>query len=85
MTEMDHAELIRTVGSKLWGSRWQTDMAQALGVNDRTVRRWVSGAEEPRSGVWTELIQILRERREELGKVIERVERHVGGAEAGVG
>jgi hypothetical protein len=77
------AELFRLVGNHLWGSRWQTDMAIALGVNDRTVRRWVSGAETPRPGVWTELIEIIRERREELGEVIERVERRVGNSKEG--
>jgi hypothetical protein len=73
---MDHAELIRTVGPALWGTRWQTDMAERLGVNDRTVRRWVSGREVPRPGVWTELIAIIRERRDALGELLAVVEQH---------
>ena len=32
-------------GRKLYGERgWQTRMAEALGVDGSTVRRWVSGA-----------------------------------------
>lgn len=32
-------------GEKLYGDRaWQTRMAEALGVDPSTVRRWVSGA-----------------------------------------
>jgi hypothetical protein len=30
-------------GQRIWGSRWQTPLARALKVSDRTVRRWVSG------------------------------------------
>lgn len=33
----------RALGALLWGSHWQTPMAQALGVNARTVRRWAAG------------------------------------------
>lgn len=33
------------IGVKLYGERaWQTRMAEALGVDGSTVRRWVSGA-----------------------------------------
>ncbi len=39
---MTPAEL-RTIGEQLYGPRWQTKLARALPVNDRTVRRWLSG------------------------------------------
>ena len=31
-------------GERLYGYGWQTALSKALGVNDRTVRRWVSGS-----------------------------------------
>ena len=30
-------------GQRLYGHRWQTKLAVALGINPRTVRRWVAG------------------------------------------
>jgi hypothetical protein len=49
---MDSAELIRAIGAALFGSRYQHDLAEGLGVNRRTVSRWSGGADEPRPGVW---------------------------------
>lgn len=40
---MTPAELA-LVGAALYGPRWQTEMARALEVADRTVRRWAAGA-----------------------------------------
>lgn len=37
-------DLLRSAGEALYGPRWQTELARALGVSDRTVRRWVAGA-----------------------------------------
>ena len=80
MDNPDHAELIRLVGTKLWGSRWQTDMAETLGVNDRTVRRWASGAQVPHPGIWAELIEIIRARGAELGELLKVVAQHARSA-----
>jgi hypothetical protein len=52
-------------------------MAETLGVNGRTVRRWVAGTEVPRPGVWAELIKLIRQRRSELGELLATVEAHV--------
>jgi hypothetical protein len=54
--------LIRAIGEALFGSRWQTDLGEHLGVNRRTVRRWLAGQDEPRPGVWAELLKLLSER-----------------------
>lgn len=36
---------LREIGVELYGSwGWQTRMAEALGVDGSTVRRWISGA-----------------------------------------
>jgi hypothetical protein len=80
MANRDHAELIRLVGSKLWGSRWQTEMAVALGVNDRTVRRWASGAQAPEPGIWAGIAEIIQQRRTELGELLDVVELHARSA-----
>lgn len=38
------AKQLTEIGEKLYGRGWQTRMAEALGVDPSTVRRWVSGA-----------------------------------------
>ena len=49
------AELLRRIGEKLYGSRWQTDLSNAIGVNDRSMRRWVSGEDRIPDGVWRDI------------------------------
>ena len=73
---MTSAELIRAIGVALFGSRYQQDLGEALGVNRRTVSRWASGEDEPRPGVWPDLLGIMWERRRELGVLIRTVEQH---------
>jgi hypothetical protein len=34
---------LRVLGIYLFGSQWQREMARGIGVNDRLVRRWLSG------------------------------------------
>lgn len=38
------ADELKKVGKALYGLGWQTRLAEALGVDGSTVRRWVSGA-----------------------------------------
>ncbi len=46
---------LRSCGEALYGERWQSALATALGVTDRTVRRWVSGENEPPESVVAEI------------------------------
>ena len=55
-------ETLRDVGAMLFGSLWQTDLAEALGVSDRTVRRWVSGETGIPPAVWLEIASLCEER-----------------------
>jgi hypothetical protein len=73
---MSSAELILAIGPVLFGAQWKRDLARALGVNDRTVNRWTAEKIEPRPGVWTDLLRIMRERHTQLGSLIEAVEKH---------
>lgn len=43
----------------LWGRNWQGPLARALGVSDRTVRRWASGDAPIPDGVAREIRGIL--------------------------
>ncbi len=54
-------DLFTQCGEAMWGDQWQTAMAEALGVSDRTVRRWVSG-ERIKPGVWVDIMRIMQDR-----------------------
>lgn len=40
-------ELLSRLGLALYGPEWQTPLAAALGVSDRTVRNWTTGRTAP--------------------------------------
>ncbi len=67
-----NALLIET-GLALYGERWQTDMARALAISDRTVRRWAAGTETPRAGVYADLLRICEDRSENIGAIAKRL------------
>ncbi len=66
--------IIRT-GEALWGDRWQTQMAGALGVHKDTVQDWRQGKARPRPGVYIDLLRVAVERTAELDAVIESLKR----------
>jgi hypothetical protein len=62
-----HAELLARIGAALYGEQWQSDLARALGVNARTMRRWaVDGAPER---IAPELLALVTARGAELASV----------------
>lgn len=54
------------VGAALFGSRWQTDLAGALGVSSRTVRRWLAQPETMPPSVPGDLRALAERRIEEI-------------------
>lgn len=51
---------LEKVGMALFGNIWQTDLARELEINDRTVRRWVSGDQAIGDWVWDRLPPLCR-------------------------
>jgi len=72
---MTDTPLIVAVGQALYGSRWQSELARALGVAIRTVQRWSSGNTEPQPGVYRDLLALVRERAHALGPLEPMLER----------
>lgn len=68
-------KLLRDAGEALYGPRWQTDLARALGVSDRTVRRWASGVEDAPRGVYVDLLRLTQERAQALDNMAEPLKR----------
>lgn len=54
---------LRRCGEALYGERWQSDLARALGVGDRRVREWMAGDRRVPSGVWSDIAGLLDHRR----------------------
>lgn len=53
-------------GVALYGPRYQRELAAALRVNERTMRRWVAGDYPPPEGVLTDLRKLAADRVREL-------------------
>ena len=58
---------LRGAGEALWGHRWQTEMAAALGVRDSArIREWLRGARPIPAAIRAELVALMRARASEL-------------------
>lgn len=57
-------------GEALFGPRFQRELAEALGVNERTMRRWVAGDTEPPEAIRAELEALARSRIKALERLL---------------
>lgn len=58
---LDHSHLT-AVGRALYGTSWVNDLAFALDVSERSMRRWANGTYEIPEGVRGELVSLCRAR-----------------------
>ena len=56
---------LHTVGRALYGRAWQRDLAQALGVSERTVRYWAAGRPIP-AGAWGDMARVAEAKAADL-------------------
>lgn len=66
---MEKEQLI-SAGVAAFGERWQTNLSNALGVSDRTIRNWVSGKYQIPSTVSADIVIILNRRKAEIIEAI---------------
>jgi hypothetical protein len=66
--------LLHEAGEALFGPRWQTEIAKALNVNDRTVRRWAAEPDTVPRGVSADLRRLCDERIQLLTAMRDRLE-----------
>lgn len=66
-------DLLIACGRALYGERWQSPLARDLGVSDRTMRRWATGAYPVPPGVLTDLLPLVKERCVELDTLRRRL------------
>lgn len=57
---------LAAIGRALYGPSWQQALADALGVNVRTMRRWAKGEFDIPDGIWGELTTLCHTRGAEL-------------------
>lgn len=68
-------DILKDTGEALYGPRWQSELARDLGVADRTVRRWLSGATDMPPRVALDLWRLCEERAAALDEMAERLKR----------
>ena len=61
---------LEQVGKALYGPRWQTYLAQDLGITDRQMRRWVSGETTEPEDLPERLEALVRARIKALAKLL---------------
>lgn len=61
---------LERVGQALYGPQWQSALARALGVNDRTMRRWVAGDSTVPPGIREDLKGLVETRLAELDELL---------------
>ena len=67
------AAAITKVGRLLYGTNWQTPLAEKLGKGVRTVRHWAKGDSLPPHSTAKDLQTLLRDQAKELGRAAEEL------------
>lgn len=63
--------LLISAGQLLFGERWQTELARALGLSDgRRIRQWLSGDRPIPVGIWDDLRKLLKDRSSEIALIL---------------
>lgn len=82
-------EILRAVGSLLYGEYWQKQMAEHLGVAQRTMNRWETGVHgvpdmlPDGSGFVERMLEALEDRKGALDELIKDVEEAMPDARPG--
>lgn len=64
---------LAAAGEALLGPLWQSELSRLLEVNDRTVRRWVSGETPPPEWLAAELRKLLNARKRTIEAALKRL------------
>ena len=63
---MNDIQKLKMIGMAMFGEQWQSAIAKKLGVNDRTVRRWVAGEIQINQNIFADLQRAIIERQRQL-------------------
>ena len=70
------ASLLATIGATLYGEgeHCVSQLAEDLGVNERTMRRWLSAESAIPARVWDDLINIAIGRAREIADLVPKID-----------
>ncbi|HVA13802.1 MAG TPA: hypothetical protein VNF99_11170 [Stellaceae bacterium] len=70
------AALLVTIGTTLYGEgeAWPSRLAEDLGINERTLRRWIAGESAIPEPVWDELINIAIGRARAIADLVPKID-----------
>ncbi|HEX3971766.1 MAG TPA: hypothetical protein VHX19_10595 [Stellaceae bacterium] len=70
------ASLLATVGATLYGEgeHWIGRLAEDLGVNERTMRRWLASESAIPPRVWDDLVNIAIGRAREIANLVPKID-----------
>jgi hypothetical protein len=77
MPEPTPADMLAAIGQALFGrERWRLPLCDALGVDERQVRRWLAGTRELETshGIFTKAEKLLRDRECEITSILRTLE-----------
>ncbi|MBO1529635.1 transcriptional regulator [Psychrobacter sp. F1192] len=63
-------EQLGQAGRLLYGDQWQSALARALDVDNRTVRRWASGESAIKDAIRDEITELLTTNQKEIGEYL---------------
>lgn len=69
------SKLLHEAGEALYGPRWQLELARALDVSGRSMRRWAAGTTDVPSGLYIDLLRLTQARAQKLDDLAERLKR----------
>lgn len=64
-------EQLEQAGQLLYGDLWQSALARALDVDNRTVRRWARGESAIKQSIADEIIELLKNNQSQINQFIE--------------
>jgi plasmid maintenance system antidote protein VapI len=66
---------LRKAGFALYGEQWRSELARALGVTDRTIRRWAHNEYSIPDDARDRIMELCGQRVEMLNAVMRRLEK----------
>jgi hypothetical protein len=73
ITPAERLELLIRGGKALYGPKWQSPLARGLGINLRSIQRWVASDQHLSLGVLHQLVEHCRERTAEIEKACDEI------------
>ena len=70
-----NSDLLSEAGAALYGPRWQSELARAINVSDRTIRRWLANDDVPPATINSELLPLLEAKAAEANTIARKIRR----------